>query len=93
MNKLKENTYKLALAKFGEMAQINMVFEESAELQKELCKYLRGEKNENKIAEEIADVRIMLEQMELHFDIEKEIKEIMIEKVNRLKLRIVGMDV
>ena len=40
-----------------------MMFEEMAELQKELCKEARGEDNTDAIAEEIADVKIMLEQM------------------------------
>ena len=43
--------------------QTVMVFEEMAELQKELCKSLRGQDNRGYIAEEIADVRIMLDQM------------------------------
>lgn len=60
-----------ALAKWGEGAQIAMVFEEMAELQKELCKHLRGKKVTGHIAEEIADVEIMLDQMKLLFDIEK----------------------
>ena len=50
--------------------QILMVFEEMAELQKELCKYLRnGESDEAvcRVAEEIADVGIMLDQMKLLF--------------------------
>ena len=50
--------------------QILMVFEEMAELQKELCKYLRnGESDEAvcRVAEELADVEIMLDQMKLLF--------------------------
>ena len=42
-----------------------MVFEEMAELQKELCKAARGKDNREQIAEEIADVEIMLEQMKV----------------------------
>ena len=44
-----------ALTKWGPKAQITMVFEEMAELQKELCKYLRGEKVIENITEEIVD--------------------------------------
>ena len=52
---------------YGPEAQTLMVFEEMAELQKELCKHARGAYNREAIAEEIADVQIMLEQMiELH---------------------------
>lgn len=59
--------YRLVLDTYGPKAQTVMVFEEMAELQKELCKHARGTDNREAIAEEIADVQIMLEQMiELH---------------------------
>lgn len=54
-----------ALALWGAEAQTLMMFEEMAELQKELCKNARGKDNRAEIAEEIADVRIMLDQMEI----------------------------
>lgn len=56
---------KLALERWGAGAQTTKAFEEMAELQKELCKHSFGAQNKEQIAEEIADVRIMLEQMEL----------------------------
>lgn len=52
-----------AIQRYGVAAQVNMVFEEMSELQKELCKHLRGKDNLPEIAEEIADVEIMLAQM------------------------------
>lgn len=59
--------YRLAISTFGPDAQTLMMFEEMSELQKELCKHARGKNNREAIAEEIADVQIMLEQMiELH---------------------------
>ena len=59
--------YRGALAVWGPDAQTLMAFEEMAELQKELCKHARGKHNRSAVAEEIADVQIMLEQMaELH---------------------------
>lgn len=63
--------YRTALDHWGREAQIRMVFEEMSELQKELCKRLRGKDNLEAIAEELADVRIMLEQMEQLFDCER----------------------
>ena len=66
INKTRENEIFLsALTKWGAGMQTVMVFEEMAELQKELCKSLRGKDNRGYIAEEIADVRIMLDQMEI----------------------------
>lgn len=73
-----------ALEKFGKKAQIDMVMEEMAELQKELCKNLRGEKNKSDIAEEIADVSIMLDQMMILFKAEKDVGRWRRFKVNRL---------
>lgn len=61
----REEIYRAALNKFGAEAQTRMVYEEMAELQKELCKHARGSDNLDAIAEEIADVQIMLEQMVL----------------------------
>lgn len=52
-----------ALSLYGAAAQTLMCMEEMAELQKELCKNARGRNNFFEIAEEIADVQIMLEQM------------------------------
>ena len=63
--------FKDAIEEFGEAAQVTMVFEEMAELQKELCKWMRNGNSielTHNIAEEIADVEIMLDQMKLIFD-------------------------
>lgn len=79
---------KQALDLYGKKAQICMVFEEMAELQKELCKYLRESEIIGNITEEIADVEIMLEQMKLLFDIEKEVEEEKKYKLKRLEERL-----
>lgn len=52
-----------ALEKYGIDSQAIIAIEEMAELQKELCKMLRGKADLDHIAEEIADVEIMLAQM------------------------------
>lgn len=59
----KQELMKTALSTYGAESQTLMVFEEMSELQKELCKYARGKAAVASIAEEIADVRIMLDQM------------------------------
>mgnify|MGYP001539651347 CR=1 FL=1 len=56
-----------ALDTYGSAMQIVVMMEEMSELQKELCKYLRGKYSPASIAEEIADVEIMLEQMKMLF--------------------------
>ena len=54
---------RLALDTYGADAQTLMLFEEMAELQNALCKLERGRGHVSAVAEEIADVQIMLEQM------------------------------
>lgn len=46
-----------ALCTYGSVLQIVVTMEEMSELQKELCKNLRGRGSIEHIAEEIADVR------------------------------------
>lgn len=84
----KKEVYKKALETWGQEAQITMVFEEMSELQKELCKALRGNKVTGNIAEEIADVEIMLEQMKLLFGIESLVRANKIYKLERLDERL-----
>lgn len=83
-----EAILRKALETYGSLAQINMVFEEMSELQKELCKHLRGKDNLAEIAEEIADVEIMLSQMKYLFDCENTVKNYRQQKVERLAHRL-----
>lgn len=85
------DVFKAAIEEFGEAAQVTMVFEEMAELQKELCKWLRSGKSPtllHHIAEEIADVEIMLDQMKLVFHCTSAVRGIRKQKVARLAGRI-----
>lgn len=85
-----DSILKGAISTYGSGAQINMVFEEMSELQKELCKHLRGKTDLDHIADEIADVQIMLRQMELLFDVEFLVSEHIDMKVKRLAHRLDG---
>lgn len=82
-----------ALDTYGSVPQITMVFEEVSELQKELCKYLRGRGSFEHIAEEIADVEIMLEQMKMLFCCTDDVRNERRRKVERLKERLDGSGV
>ena len=62
--------------------------EEMSELQKELCKDLRGRGSFEHIAEEIADVEIMLEQMKMLFGCTDDVRDWRRRKVERLKERL-----
>lgn len=95
MTKYEEMTFCAALRIYGAQAQITMVFEEMSELQKELCKFLRGNTDANtlsNIAEEIADVEIMLDQMKLEFKCSDAVEEWRAQKVKRLRARLEKLD-
>ena len=88
INKTRENEILLsALTKWGAGMQTVMVFEEMAELQKELCKSLRGKNNRGYIAEEIADVR-MLDQMVILQDCAEDVNVWRKVKLGRLEKRL-----
>ena len=78
-----------AIETYGAEAQLNVAIEELSELIKEICKHKRGESNVVAIIEEMADVYIMLEQMQMIFDLGSTvIPNAMDLKVKRLKKRL-----
>ena len=79
---------RAALEAFGERAQMTMAVEEMSELAKELCKRCRGRDNVEAIAEEIADVEIMLQQMVILFDCKETVDKSRQYKLERLAGRI-----
>ena len=90
MTDMERRTFCAALSRYGAQAQITMIFEEMAELQDVLCKFLRGRVDGDtlaNIAEEIADVGIMLDQMAIEFEVEDAVAEQRAHKVQRLRER------
>lgn len=79
---------RAALEAFGERAQTTMAVEEMSELTKELCKNSRGQENTTHIAEEIADVEIVLQQMVMLFDCAGQVETFRRYKLERLAGRI-----
>ena len=86
MNEL--SVFQRAIATWGEDAQMKMVLEEMSELQKEICKLWRGKDNRDAIAEEVADVEIMLDQLKLMLDIPYEVEQHRQNKLQRLRERL-----
>lgn len=85
------DVFKDAINEFGEAAQVLMVFEEMSELQKELCKWLRNGATRalvQNIAEEIADVEIMLAQMKILFEVGSLVERYRRGKTMRLASRV-----
>lgn len=79
---------RAALEAFGERAQMTMAIEEMSELAKELCKRCRGRDNVEAIAEEVADVQIMLQQLVMLFDCAGQVETFRRYKLERLAERI-----
>ena len=78
--------YIEAIKKYGEQAQEGVAQEECAELIQAISKKHRGKKHN--IAEEIADVEIMLEQLKIINDCFCDVESIKQEKVSRLEKRL-----
>ena len=60
---MEEDVIQKAIDTYGKDAQLWMVIEEMSELSKEIFKFKRGKDNFLEIADEMADVYIMLEQL------------------------------
>lgn len=74
-----------AIERFGQESQERMMFEEMSELQKAMCKLSRGKGCIDDIAQEIADVEIMLEQMKILYQCEESAALWKHEKLERLR--------
>lgn len=77
-----------AVSTWGQDAQEKMLLEEMSELQKEICKAWRGKDNWSSIAEEIADVEIMLAQVKIIYGIDTSVGMYRYAKIQRLKQRL-----
>lgn len=74
-----------ALYHFGIGHQETKCIEEMSELTKEICKRKDGLKNEDHIAEEIADVLITIDQMIIFHDIADRVADYREKKLERLR--------
>jgi NTP pyrophosphatase (non-canonical NTP hydrolase) len=69
MNKIQEHLIYLdTMAIFSPRHQALMLMEECAELQQELSKFLREKPSPDRMAEELADVEIVMAQVKMHLE-------------------------
>lgn len=80
--------YAAALETFGTDTQLVVALEELSEIQKEVCKALRGFTHPAQLAEEVADATIMLEQLRYIFSIGPAVDKMVDHKIDRLRQRI-----
>lgn len=83
-----EELLNMAINTWGPETQTKMVLEEMAELQKEICKSWRGKDCSESIAEEVADVEIMLDQLKMMLNIESKVAQYRRKKLLRLEQRL-----
>ena len=87
-------TIQKSIKYYGDKNQLIVSLEELSELQKEICKKLRDNENEDKIIEEMADVYIVLEDIKQIFQIkDKDIQREVNYKLNRLEERMKTKDI
>ena len=80
--------YDQVCDKWGIKAQLDVAIEELSELIKEICKFKRGFENREHLAEEVADVEIMCEQLRFIFDFDDEVDNFKNLKLKRLEERL-----
>lgn len=94
MNKInyedRKKVYQAALRKWGVDLQTMMAVEEMSELTKEICKIKRGKMDLDALADEIADVTIMLEQLREIYGLNDAVCDHMDAKILRLHSRVGG---
>lgn len=78
-----------AIKHYGVNMQLTVCMEELSELIKELSKHLRGYDNNAAVAEEIADVEIMLAQLKIIFNNDTAVSNYRAEKLARLAKRMI----
>lgn len=97
-NDVQKTILKKSILRYGDSAQIDMAIEEMAELTKALLKHRRAkrfgqydvEQAQNSVSEEIADVLIMLEQLQIIFCNRCQVEKIIGEKTQRQAGRLAG---
>ena len=96
MNKInyedRKKVYQAALNKWGVDLQTMMAVEEMSELTKEICKIKRGKIDLDALADEIADVTIMLEQLREIYGLNDAVCDHMDAKILRLQSRVGGAE-
>jgi hypothetical protein len=88
-----DEVLRRAILKWGSPVQLDMAIEETAELQKAICKLKRSTSaNEPKcildILDEVAHVEIMCQQLRIMFDTEDQVNAIKRLKIQRLENRL-----
>lgn len=88
MSKDMSDSYEKLVSFYGKKSQLLMLAEEVGELLQAISKVERGILSTERLAEEIADVRIMLEQITYIYDVKQEARTLEFNKKNQLRNRV-----
>ena len=80
----------MAVQTFSDTENNTVCIEELSELQKEVCKRMRGAENDDHMSEEIADAEICIEKLKLRYGLRDRTEEWRRKKVERLRRKIEG---
>ena len=84
----KQELYDKAIEKWGCANQLRMLIEECSELIQAIAHHERGRNGAGDVAEEIADVEILIEQAKQSMYLEDEVNEFKQQKLERLQKRV-----
>lgn len=79
--------YGRAIEAWGDVAQVDIALEEIGELLIEINRHRRGRSETDDVVDEIADVRVMTEQLAVIFG-EDDVEQRVEEKIDRLEQRL-----
>lgn len=85
---MNKKLYKEVFDRFSVYDQLTVATEELSELIKEICKYKRDIGDVSNIAEEVADVEIICEQLRYFFEFDDEVNHWKKYKLKRLARRL-----
>lgn len=88
LNLEQQTTLALSLGTWGAYSQVGMAYEEMGELITALNQYDRKRITAKEVATELADVYIMLNQIELLLDCHADVEDEITRKMERLKGRV-----
>lgn len=89
-----DKTFSKAIVKYGVHNQCVVAVEELSELQKEVCKAVRGQLNKEHLTEELADCWIVIEQLKMMFNItDADVQKVVWQKTARLKERLAAYEI
>ena len=80
----------LAVGTFDDTENNTVAIEELSELQKEVCKRMRGAENDDHMSEGIADAEICIEKLKIRYGLRERVEDWRRKKVERLRKKIEG---